>query len=182
MKYMLIDAILCAFAIYALYRRTKKEGHYILRTLLHSSWMTMLITAITIWIYDATIGLSISGDELIGALLIFFAGAGLLLIASIILGIIYFKQMKPIYVTMLMCVVLMTIQTLIHNYLTKDTTFDEYFHILVFYYLLFTTVLFVLLLVARARILKRKNIKFNKLLYWLLPALIVYTPIVIEFI
>lgn len=171
-------------------KSVKRKRYYKLKLAWYANFIIVLSTTVTMFIQyiflpsDTTQIMGGAGDisQLLWAVVVIGITSSFLILISIVLGIIYFKQMKPIYITILMCVTLITIQTLIYNYISKDTTFDEYFHLRLFYYLLFTTVLFVLLLTVRASILKRKNVKFNKVLYWLLPAIVVYTPIVIDFI
>ena len=184
MSVILIDILICSVLIYFIFKRTEKKEHKTLKRFWWSAAVTGLVTTVIETVYNERFGGNtgpFTMDIENGIFLIMIAVSILVFaICSFIAGVICFDKMKPVYLQMIFALILALghngVYRHIYNSIHLTKTND---HIWLNKTFGVTALIYITIMLIAAIIMHKKQIRYQKPLYWLLPTMVLLLPVIV---
>ena len=184
MSVILIDILICSVLIYFIFKRTEKKEHKTLKRFWWSAAVTGLVTTVVETLYNeafgGSAGLLTMDIENFVFLIMIAVSIVVFAICSIIAGIIYFNKMKPVYLQMVIALLLALGHNSVyrHLYISKGLT-EINDHIWLSATFGITVLIYIIIMLIAAILMHKKQIRYYKLLYWLLPTIVLLLPVIV---
>ena len=184
MSVILINILICTVFIHLLFKRTEKKEHKTLKRFWWSAAVTGLVTTVVETLYNEAFGgsagpLTMDIENFVFLIMI-AVSIVVFAICSIIAGIIYFNKMKPVYLQMVIALLLALGHNSVyrHLYISKGLT-EINDHIWLSVTFGITVLIYIIVMLIVAILMHKKQIRYYKLLYWLLPTIVLLLPVIV---
>ncbi|EXM40898.1 hypothetical protein RASY3_00515 [Ruminococcus albus SY3] len=183
MLVVFINILICSALIFLVFKHTEKKEHQRLKRFWWSAAVTGLVTTVVETVYNerfgGSVGLLTMNIENAVFLIIIAASVIIFAVCSIIAGIIYFDKMKPVYLQMLFALFL----ALGHNGLYRHISNSRHLtetndHIWLSATFGMTVLIYIIIMFVAAILMHKKQIRYYKLFYWLLPTIVLLLPVI----
>ena len=183
MLVILINILICSALIFLIFKHTKKKEHQHLKRFWWSAAVTGLVTTVVVTVYDegfgGSAGLLTMDIENFVLLIIIAASILIFAVCSIIAGIDYIDKMKPVYLQMLFALFLAQGHNGLYRHISNSRHLTETNdHIWLSATFGMTVLIYIIIMFVAAILMRKKQIRYYKLFYWLLPTIVLLLPVI----